>query len=69
MIPNDAELSQSMQQLERMSRALAALRRAVFPVNPRQFAMLAEGPEEEIRRMQEAIDLDTGRNELAELHA
>ena len=69
---NDAELSQSMEQWEqweRMSRALAALRRDVFPVNPRQFALLAEGPEEEIRRLQEAIDLYTGRNELAELHA
>ena len=69
MITNDAELRQTMEQLERMYRALAALRRDVFPVNPRQFALLAEGPEEEIRRLQETIDLDIGRNELAELHA
>ena len=69
MITNDAELSQSMEQLERMYRALAALRRDVFPANPRQFALLAEGPEEEIRRLQVAIDIYTGRNELAELHA
>lgn len=69
MITNDAELSQSMEQLERMSRTLAALRRDMFPVNPRQFALLAEGPEEELQRPQEAIDLYTGRNELAELHA
>ncbi len=69
MMTNDAELSQSREQLERMSRALAALRRDVFPVNPRQFALLAEGPEEEIRRLHETIDLDTRRNELAELHA
>ena len=34
MITNDAELSQTMEQLERMYRALAALRRDVFPVNP-----------------------------------
>lgn len=69
MITNDAELSQSMEQLERMYRALAALRRDVYPVSPQQFALLAEGPEEEIRRLQEAIDIYTGRNELAELNA
>ncbi len=69
MMTNDAERSQSMEQLERMSRALAALRRDVFPDNPRQIALLTEGPEEEICRLQAAIDLDTGRNELAELHA
>ena len=67
MMTNDAELSQSMEQWERMARVLAALQRDVFAVNPRQFALLAEGPEEEIRRLQEAIDLDTGRNELAEV--
>ena len=69
MITNDAELSQTMEQLERMYRALAALRRDVYPVSPRQFALLAEGPEEEIRRRQAAIDIYTGRNELAELQA
>ena len=69
MITNDAELSQSMEQLERMYRALAALRRDVYPVNRQQFALLAEGPEEEIRRLQEAIDIYTGRSELAELQA
>ena len=69
MITNDAELSQSMEQLERMYRALAALLRDVYPVSPQQFALLAEGPEEEIRRLQEAIDIYTGRIELAELQA
>ena len=69
MITNDEELSQSMEQLERMYRALAALRRDVYPVSPQQFALLAEGPEEEICRLQEAIDIYTGRNELAELQA
>ena len=58
-----------MGQLERMYHALAALRRNVYPVSLQQFALLAEGPEEEIRRLQEAIDIYTGRSELAELHA
>lgn len=68
MITNDAELGQTLAQMERMYRALAALRRDVYPINPRQFALLAEGPEEEIRRMQAAIDTYTGRDELAQLH-
>ena len=67
MMTNNEELSQSMEQLERMYRALATLRRDVYPLNPLQFALLAEGPEEEIRRLQEAIDIYTGRIELAEL--
>lgn len=69
MITNDAELGQTMAQLERMYRALAALRRDIFPVNHQQFALLAEGPEEEIRRLQAEIDVYTGRDELANLHA
>ena len=64
---NDAELAQAVEQLERMYRALAALRREVYPINPRQFALLAEGPEEEILRLQADINAYTGRNELAEL--
>lgn len=67
MITNDEKLSQLMEQLERMYRTLASLRRDVDPVNPRQFALLAEGHEEEICRLQEAIDIYTGRIELAEL--
>ena len=67
MITNDEQLSQSMVQLERMYRALAALRRDVYPINPQQFALLAAGPEEEVRRLQEAIDIYTGRIELADI--
>lgn len=69
MITNDVELGQTVAQLERMYRALAALRREVYPINPRQFALLAEGPEEEIRRLQADIDIYTGRDELAALHS
>lgn len=69
MITNDTELSQAVEQLERMYRALAALRRDVLPLNPRQFALLAEGPQDEISRFQQAIDAYTGRTTLAELQA
>ena len=67
MITNDADLRQAMEQMERMYRALAALRRDVYPVNPRQFALLAEGPQDELDRFQKQIDAYTGRCELAEL--
>ena len=69
MITNDAELGQALEQMERMYRALAALRRDVYPINPRQFALLAEGPQVELERFQEQIDAYTGRSELAEIHA
>lgn len=69
MITSDAELGQAMEVMERMYRALAALRRDVYPINPRQFALLAEGPQDELERLQEQIDAYTGRSDLAELHA
>ena len=69
MITNDTEFRQTLEQMERMYRALAALRRDVYPINPNQFALLAEGPQDELERLQEQIDAYTGRSELAELHA
>ena len=64
MISNDTQLSQTLEQMERMYRALAALRREVYPVNPRQFALLAEGPQEEQDRLQQQIDVYTGRADV-----
>ena len=64
---NDRELHETLEQMERMYRALAALRREVYPLNPRQFALLAEGPQEELDRLQVQIDVYTGRSELAEM--
>jgi len=69
MITNDTELRQTLDQMERMYRALAAMRRDVYPINPRQFALLAEGPQEELERLQDQIDAYTGRSELTELLA
>jgi hypothetical protein len=37
-------------------RALASLRQTVLPTNPRQYALLAEGPLDEIRKLQSEID-------------
>jgi hypothetical protein len=67
MITNDEQLQQALEQLGRMYRALAALRAEVLPVNARQFALMAEGPVDEIQRLQVQIDAYTGR-EAAEEH-
>jgi hypothetical protein len=38
-----------------MNEALSALRRELLPAQPRKFAILAESPLEEMRRLQEEI--------------
>ncbi len=53
---NEAVLTQTMEQLERMSEALAALRRELLPGQPKKFAILAEGPLEEMRRLQAEVE-------------
>ena len=61
MIRNDEQLALAMEQLGRMYRALADLRKEVLPLNARNFAILAEGPVDEIRRLEEHIGDYTGR--------
>ena len=52
----EAILSQTVEELERMNGALAALRRELLPTQPKKFAILAEGPLEEMRRLQTEIE-------------
>ena len=52
-------LTQTVEQLERMKEALAALRRALLPGQPKKFAILAEGPLEEMRRLQAEVEFLT----------
>ena len=56
MIENDKQLQQAIEQIQNLCRALESLRADVFPKNPRNFAVLAEGPVDEIRKLQVAID-------------
>jgi hypothetical protein len=51
----EAVLAQTVEQLELMNEALGALRRECLPGQPRKFAILAEGPLEEIRRLHAEI--------------
>lgn len=56
MIETDEGLQQSIEQLERMYRILLDWRRRVAPLNYKNYQVLAEGPLEEIRRLQHDID-------------
>jgi hypothetical protein len=56
MIQNERQLQQAVEQIQNFCRALESLRADLFPKNPRNFAVLAEGPVDEIRKLQAAID-------------
>jgi len=55
----EAILTQTVEQLEHMNEALGSLRRELLPAQPKKFAILAEGPLEEIRRLQNEVELLT----------
>jgi hypothetical protein len=59
----EAILNQTVEQLGRMNEALGALRRECLPGQPKKFAILAEGPLEEIRRLQ--LEIEQLTTELA----
>lgn len=56
MIETNEQLDQSIVQLERMYRVLADLRARVQPKGQEQFQLMAEGPVDEIRRLQSEIE-------------
>ncbi len=56
MIQNHKQLQQAIEQIERLYHGLDALRADVLPKNPRNFAILAEGPLDEIHKLQGEID-------------
>ena len=66
MNTTEANLDQTVEQLERMNAALISLRRELLPRQPRKFAILAEGPLEEIRRLRDEIEHLTGNLAAAE---
>ena len=56
MIGNIEQLEQAIQQIERLYQGLDALRKDILPVNAHNFAIVAEGPLDEIRKLQAEID-------------
>jgi len=65
MNTKEAILTQTVEQLERMNAALGALHRELLPGQPKKFAILAEGPLEDIRRLQAEIEQLTAEMALA----
>lgn len=66
MIETEAQFQQAIGQIERLYQGLDALRSDVLHRNPRNFAVLAEGPLDEIRKLQAEIDGYVNRLEPAD---
>ncbi len=55
MIETTDQLQQAIAQMGRMQRILESYRADILPKNPRNFAIFAEGPLDEIRKLQTEI--------------
>jgi hypothetical protein len=55
MIDTNQELEQAIVQMGRMQRILESYRADILPKNARNFAVFAEGPLDEIRKLQAEI--------------
>jgi hypothetical protein len=56
MNKTESILNQTVEQLEHLNEALSALRRELLPGQPKKFAILAESPLEDMRRLQTEIE-------------
>ena len=65
MIETTEQLHQAIEQMGRMQRILESYRADILPKNPRNFAVFAEGPLDEIRKLQVEIDQYITRLEQA----
>ena len=63
MIQNGEQLQQAYEALGDLYRALASYRERILPVNQRNYAVIARGPLEEVRRIQAEIDTFLGLHE------
>ena len=55
MIENDEQLHQTWAALGDLYRALASYRSRILPANPRNYAIIAQGPLDEIRKLQAQV--------------
>ena len=65
MIESTGQLIQAIEQMGRMQRVLESYRHDILPKNPRNFAVFAEGPLDEIRQLQAEVDAYVRRLEEA----
>jgi hypothetical protein len=56
MIETAEQLNQAIEQMGRMQRILESYRNQILTRNPRNFAVLVEGPLEQLRQLQQQID-------------
>jgi hypothetical protein len=56
MIETGEQLYQAIEQMGRMQRILESYRNEILTRNPSNFAVLAEGPLEQLRQLQQQID-------------
>ena len=59
MTNEEAIIAQTIEQLELMNRVLEHLRKEVLPKNVKMFALMAEGPLDEIQRLHDEIERRT----------
>jgi hypothetical protein len=55
MIETSEQLYQAIEQMGRMQRILESYRNEILTQNPRNFAVLAEGPLEQLQQLQQQI--------------
>ena len=65
MIKTTEQLEQAIEQMGRMQRILESYRADILPKNPRNFAVFAEGPLDEIRKLEAEISQYVSRLEGA----
>ena len=56
MIENDEQLHQACEALTDLYAAVASHRSKILPLNPSSYAIIAQGPLDEIRKIQAQID-------------
>ena len=57
MIETSEQVYQAIEQMGRMQRILESYRNEILAKNPRNFALLAEGPLDQLRQLQKQIDV------------
>jgi len=65
MITVAEQLGQAIEQMGRMQRILESYRDEILTKNPRNFALLAEGPVEQLRQLQTQVAEYLQRSEAA----
>ena len=67
MIETTEQLYQAIEQMGRMQRILESSRNEILTKNPRNFAVLAEGPLEQLRQLQDQVAEYVHRVEAASI--